>query len=130
MNIVIFPDTNVILRYLLADDEKQYQKIYPIFESLKIGAQKAILLSEVLLEAFYVLTKTYKIPEKEAADALKNLLLYKGVIDKDKEVLLEAFEMFMQTRGLSLLDCFLCIKSKYKNGKILTFDEKLQKKCI
>ncbi|WP_084222147.1 PIN domain-containing protein [Thermodesulfobacterium hydrogeniphilum] len=129
MSTVIFPDTNVILRYLLADNEKQYQEIYPFFEYLKNGTQKAILLSEVLLETFYVLTKTYKIPDKEAADALKNLLLYKGVINKDKEVLLEAFELFIESRGLSLLDCFLCIKAKNKKGKVLTFDEKLHKKC-
>jgi predicted nucleic-acid-binding protein len=48
---VIFPDTNVILRYLLADNKKQYQEICPFFESLKFGEQKVILLSEVLLEA-------------------------------------------------------------------------------
>jgi predicted nucleic-acid-binding protein len=126
---VIFPDTNVSLRYLLADNEKLYQVIYPFFESLKYGRKKAVFLSEVLLETFYVLTKTYNIPEKEAADALKNLLLYKGVINKDKEVLLDAFEMFMQTQGLSLLDCFLCIKARYNKGEILTLDKKLQNKC-
>jgi len=129
MSTVVFPDTNVILRYLLADNENLYQAVYPFFESLKSGRQKAIFLSEVLLETFYVLTKTYKIPDKEAADALKNLLLYKGVINKNKEVLLEAFEMFIQTRGLSLLDCFLCIKAQHSKGEILTFDKKLQKKC-
>jgi predicted nucleic acid-binding protein len=61
---------------------------------------------------------------------LKDLLLYKGVVNKDKELLLEAFELFIVSRGLSLLDCFLCIKAKNKKGKVLTFDEKLKKKCI
>lgn len=130
MNIVTFPDTNVILRYLLADNEKQYQEICPFFESVKNGTQKAILLSEVLLETFYVLTKTYEVPGKEAAQALKDLVLYKGVINKDKEALLEAFELFIKTHGLSLLDCFLCVKAKQRKGKLLTFDEKLQKKCV
>jgi len=127
---VTFPDTNVILRYLLADNENQYQEVYPFFESLKNGKQKAILLSEVLLEAFYVLTKIYGVPAKEAAEGLKDLILYKGVVNKDKELLLEAFELFIESHGLSLLDCFLCIKAKNKKGKVLTFDEKLKKKCI
>ena len=96
MSIVTFPDTNVILRYLLADNENQYQEVYPFFESLKIGKQKAILLSEVLLEAFYVLTKIYGVPDKEAAEGLKDLILYKGVVNKDKELLLEAFELFIE----------------------------------
>ena len=75
MSIVIYPDTNVILHYLLADNEKQYQEIRPFFESLRNGTQKAILLSEVLLETFYVLTKAYKIPDKKAAEVLKELKL-------------------------------------------------------
>ena len=131
MSIVIYPDTNVILRYLLADNEKQYQEIRPFFESLRNGTQKAILLSEVLLETFYVLTKAYKIPDKKAAEVLKELILYRGVINKDKEVLLKAFELFINTSGLSLLDCFLCIKAKHSKGKILTFNKKTAKEvCL
>jgi predicted nucleic-acid-binding protein len=129
MSTVIFPDTNVLLRYLLADNEEQYQKILPFFESLKIGTEKAIILSEVLLETFYVLTKVYDVPQKEAAKALKNLLLYKGVINKDKVLLLKAFNFFLENNGISLLDCLLCIKTKKQKGKLLTFDQKLMKKC-
>jgi predicted nucleic acid-binding protein len=129
MNTVIFPDTNILLRYLLADHEEQYQEILPFFESLKQGHQKAVFLSEVLLEAFYVLTKTYSVPPKEAAEALKDLLLYKGVTNRDKSVLVEAFNFFIESEGLSLLDCLLCIKSKKQKGKLLTFDKRLKKKC-
>jgi len=45
-------------------------------------------------------------------------------------LLLEAFESFIENHGLTLLDCFLCIKVKNKKGKVLTFDEKLKKKCL
>ncbi|MBX6424093.1 PIN domain-containing protein [Thermosulfurimonas sp. F29] len=129
MSTVIFPDTNVLLRYLLADVEEQYQEIRPFFEALKQGRQKAVILSEVFLETFYVLTKTYGIPTGEAAEALKDLLLYKGVLNRDKSLLLEAFNLFLESKGLSLLDCFLCIKARKQKGKILTFDEKLKRKC-
>ena len=129
MSTVIFPDTNVLLRYLLADNEEQYQEILPFFESLKTGTEKAIILPEVLLETFYVLTKVYDVPQKEAAEALRNLLLYKGVINKDKALLLKAFNFFLENSGISLLDCLLCMKSKKQKGKLLTFDQKLAKKC-
>ena len=43
---VVFPDTNVILRYLLADVEEQYQEVLPFFEELKFGGQKAVITSE------------------------------------------------------------------------------------
>jgi len=129
MSTVIFPDTNVLLRYLLADVEEQYQEIRPFFETLKQGRQKAVILSEVLLETFYVLTKTYNVPAREAAEALKDLLLYKGVINRDRKLLLEAFNLFFESRGLSLLDCFMCVKAWKQKGKILTFDQKLKRKC-
>ena len=129
MNTVTFPDTNVLLRYLLADVEEQYQAIRPFFETLKQGQEKAVILPEVFLETFYVLTRTYSIPAKEAAEALKDLLLYKGVVNKDKKLLLEAFNLFLGSKGLSLLDCFLCVKAQKQRGKILTFDEKLRRKC-
>ncbi len=129
MSTVIFPDTNILLRYLLADNEEQYRKILPFFESLKQGRQKAVFLSEVLLEAFYVLTKTYGVPPKEAAEALKDLLLYRGVANKDKSLLLEAFNFFIESEGLSLLDCFLCVKTKKQKGELLTFDKRLKRRC-
>ena len=50
--VVIFPDTNVILRYLLADVEDQYKEILPFFEELKKGSQKAVILPEVLFGNF------------------------------------------------------------------------------
>ena len=130
MNTIIFPDTNVILRYLLADNEEQYSKILPFFKDLKNGKTKAIILSEVILETFYVLTKTYNVPPIEAAQALKHLIAYKGVINRDKKILLKGLEFFIESSGLSLLDSLLCIKSKSKNGgQLLTFDKKLIKKC-
>lgn len=128
-NTVIFPDTNVILRYLLADNEEQYENISPFFKELKSGRKKAIILSEVILETFYVLTKTYNVPPQEAGSVMKDLILYKGVVNKDKSILLESFDLFFKTLGLSLLDCILCLKAKRQNGKLLTFDKKLIQEC-
>ena len=120
------PDTNVILRYLLADNEKQYREISPFFTELRDGRQRAIIPAEVILEAFYVLTKVYEVPPKEAAGALKDLMLYKGVENKDKKLILEALDRFDQNPGLSLLDCLLWVKAEAYGCKLLTFDKKLR----
>ncbi len=129
MNTVTFPDTNVILRYLLADNKEHYEKARLLFEAVREGREKVILLAEVLLETFYVLTKTYSVPPKEAAEVLKKLVLYKGTVNRDKKVLIEAFDLFLESSGLSLLDCFLCVKAKRQKGKLFTFDERLRKIC-
>ena len=120
------PDTNVILRYFLADNQEQYRKISPFFSELRDGRQKAIIPAEVILETFYVLTKVYSVPPKEVATALRELMLYKGVENKDKGLLLEALNRFEQGSGLSLLDCLIWVKSEAYGCKLLTFDEKLK----
>lgn len=120
------PDTNVILRYLLADNEEQYREIFPFFTELRAGRQKAVIPAEVILETFYVLTKVYSVPPKEVAKALKELILYKGVENKDKGLLLEALNRFDQNPMLSLLDCLIWVKSEAYGCRLLTFDRKLK----
>jgi predicted nucleic acid-binding protein len=119
------PDTNVILRYLLADSEEQYQEVLPFFSELRDGRQRAIIPGEVMLETFYVLNKVYSVPPKEAAGALKDLLLYKGV--KNRKLLIESLRRFVETPGISLLDCFLWVKAETCGCQLLTFDNRLRK---
>ena len=56
-------DTNAVLRYLLRDNEKQYIVTNDLFEAIKIGNKKAVLLESVLTECLYVLTKFYTVPK-------------------------------------------------------------------
>ncbi len=65
--------------------------------------------------------------KKEALVSLKKLLLYKGFIGQEKEILLNAIDHVLNTPGVGLLDWVLCLKSKQKNGAILTFDKKIGK---
>ncbi len=129
MSKVVFLDTNVILRYLLKDKPEQFHKIKETFSLLKTGKVSGYILSEVLLEAYYVLVNFYKVPKREALISLKKLLLYKGFIGKEKEILLNAIDYVLNNSGVSLLDWVLCLKSKQKKGIILTFDIKLERDC-
>ncbi len=129
MSNVVFVDSNVILRYLLKDKPKQFDKIEKTFSLLKTGKIRGYILSEVLLEAYYVLVSFYKVPKDEALVSLKKLLLYKGFIGKEKALLLNAIDYVLNDPGVSLLDWVLCLKAKQKNGTILTFDKKLKRNC-
>ena len=129
MSKIVFLDTNVILRYLLNDKPDQFDKIKETFSLLKTGKINGYILSEVLLEAYYVLVSFYKMPKKEALISLKKLLLYKGFIGKEKEILLNAIDHVLNNTSVGLLDWVLCLKSKRKNGTILTFDKKLERDC-
>lgn len=122
----ILPDTNTILRYLLRDNEEHYEKANNIFEDVRVGTQKAIILEGVLLETLYVLIKFYKVPKKEAVEKLGNILNYKGITNNDKEELLTGLNIFSE-KNIDFVDCILYAKARSYGYKIFSFDKDLQK---
>ena len=119
------PDTNTILRYLLGDDPRLYEKAAKIFERVRTGEEKAVILESVLVECIYVLTKFYKVPKKEASAKLEELLHYKGVANDDRDELIEALTIFAEKSSLDIVDCILCAKARKSKMSLFTFDEAL-----
>jgi predicted nucleic-acid-binding protein len=120
------PDTNAILRYLLKDNPVQFQQAAEYFESVRSGKEKALLLESVLVECVYVLTKFYKVPKGEATGSLAALLRYKGFVNSDKDILLEALTLFMEEK-VDLVDCVLIATARRNNISMFSFDRKLNK---
>ena len=119
------PDTDTILRYLLGDEPRLYEKAARFFEKVRVGEEKAVILESVLVECIYVLTKYYKVPKKEASAKLKELLHYRGFINDDRDELIEALTVFAEKSSLDIVDCILCAKARKSNAHIFTFDEAL-----
>ncbi|MHB8791505.1 MAG: PIN domain-containing protein [Desulfobulbaceae bacterium] len=120
------PDTNAILRYLLKDNPVQFKQASEYFESVRSGKEKALLLESVLVECVYVLTKFYKVPKEEATGSLAALLRYKGFVNSDKDIFLEALALFTQ-ENVDLVDCVLIATAGRNNIPMFTFDKKLNK---
>ena len=118
-------DANVILRYLLRDDEPLFQEASEILEKVRTGQEKMIILESVLTECAYVLLKVYDVDKSTIAEKLTGLLYYKGVTNLDKQDLIDAMNLFDQTR-LSFVDCLLCAKSRNHAMPIVTFDKELK----
>ncbi len=119
------PDTNTILRYLLGDEPRLYEKAAKIFEKVRTGEEKIVIPESVLVECIYVLTKFYKVPKKEASSKLQELLHYRGVANDDRDELIEALTTFSGKSSLDIVDCILCAKVKKPNMSLFTFDEAL-----
>lgn len=119
-------DANVILRYLLRDDEPLFQKAAEVFEKVRTGEEKVVILESVLTECVYVLLRIYRVNRSAIAEKLGGLLYYKGVVNIDKQDLIDSIHLFGQT-GLSFVDCLLCAKSKNNAMPMVTFDEELKK---
>ena len=113
-------DANVILRFLLADNEEMF-KI-----SKEIMNKNIYISNEVLAEVIYVLEKFYKFKRGIIFDKLYKLIGLKNIFNYDKQFLLKALEIY-GTSNLDFVDCLLCAFSEIDD--IVTFDKKLLK-CI
>ena len=118
------PDTNVVIRYLVNDDPALYKKAKAFFDEVKSGREKTVILESVIAESVYVLTKIYKVPRDRTADSLINVLHYKGIVNNDRDELINSLLIFANT-VMDIVDCILCTKSTCDSSRLFSFDEEL-----
>ncbi len=118
-------DANVVLRYLLQDDDALFRKASVLLEKVKEGEEAVIIPESVLAECVYVLLKVFKVDRRRISEKLRGLLAYKGVVNPDKKDLFDAIILFGQTQ-LSIVDCIACSKSVNNAMSLVTFDEDLK----
>ncbi len=118
------PDTNVILRYLLHDDEPLYIRAREFFDRVREGSVRAIILESVIAECVYVLMKIYGAPRQKVAESLTDILRYKGIVNDDLEHLVSALALFSK-RKIDIVDCILYAKATRPNTTLFSFDHAL-----
>lgn len=119
-------DANVILRYLLRDDEILFKKASSLLEKVKVGEESIVIPECVLAECVYVLLKIYKVERRIISEKLQGLFSYKGVVNPDKKVMVDSIALFGQTQ-LSIVDCIICARVMESRMELFTFDEELKK---
>ncbi len=118
-------DANVILRYLLQDDDALFKKASALLERVKLGEEVVIIPESVFAECVYVLLKVYKIDRQIISEQLGGLFAYKGIANSDKKDLTDSILLFGQTQ-LSIVDCIACSKSINNGMSLFTFDDELR----
>lgn len=115
-------DTNVLVRLLTRDDEKQAASADAFIEG---GAWVSHL---VLLEAGWVLTSVYDVTSKQLSAAIEMLLQHESLVIQDAEVVSAALRMFKQQPSLGFSDCLVLeVARKAGHVPLGTFDKQLGK---
>lgn len=122
-------DTNIIVRYLLADNKELFEKARYFFDLLKMSKAKAYLEQTVLTETVFVLSKVYNIPKQDITNTLSNLLSLKGILNDEKEILIESLKLY-STTNLHIVDCIIAAKCIVKQIKPMTLDKELNKTIL
>jgi len=126
MSVLQVVDTNVLLRYLLADHAEHYQRARSFMEEVKQGIQRVYLAESVLTECVFVLQKFYKVPRERISYELMELLNYQGIEVDNLSVCRLALKLFGK-RNVDIVDAVVFAHAKIKGCQWLSFDDDLRK---
>lgn len=115
-------DTNVVVRIVTRDDEKQAKVADAFIEG---GAWVSHV---VLAETMWVLGDVYDLDHSEIATAIDMLLEHRSLIIEDPEVVEMALEHYRRKPSLGFSDCLILeIARKTEHLPLGTFDRNLSK---
>ena len=121
-------DTNILIRYLAADYPEYHQTSKEILEKISRAETQAIIMSEVIMEVLFVMTKQYEMGLGEVEGYLQQLLRLDGIVNQDKYILIEALDT-MQKQKIDYVDALICAKSKLEGYGKISFDNDILNKC-
>ena len=112
-------DTNMVLRYLLNDNEKMADEAEKI---IREGSVQVTI--EVLAEVVYVLKGVYSMEREKIKSSLLEFL--SEVQITEPEVMKIGLETYAE-QNMDFVDCILYAYNKVKGYEIRTFDKKLKR---
>jgi predicted nucleic-acid-binding protein len=120
-------DTNVLIRFLTADENPKYKTLYSFFQSLEQGQMRVELKLIVLFQVIFVLKSFYRVPKEQIVDGLKNILKFRGIHIKEKKVVLRTLELWLNN-NVEIVDCYLiaCLEGDTQN-LLYSYDREFDK---
>lgn len=120
--MVYLLDINIIIRFLIGDNEQFLKQSTEYFKEIEQGTRKVEVLEGVIMEAFFVLTKFYKLPKSDVINDLKMILSLQGVVNIDKVILTETLSS-VENKNIDFIDALICTKTKLQGYGKLSFDK-------
>ena len=121
----IFIDTNIWLRFLVADDKEQFEFCKRLLEEVEKGKLRSYTSTIVILEIVYTLTSFYKVSRKQVIADIKDLLATRNLTLIEKTNFRKALKIFSSC-SVKLADAI--IASQLPDGVILcTCDQEFKK---
>ncbi len=116
-------DTNVLVRFLVRDDEKQAAVANELLSSLTVE-EPGFVCREVVVELVWVLERAYGFAREQIADVLEHLVSTEVlVVETAEDVALTAFRYRSGNVGISDL-MILAAAERAHTLPVYTFDQK------
>ena len=120
-------DTNIIIRFLINDDEMQAKKVLDLFKNAEKKEEKLFVPLLVIIESIWVMDSVYAIPRIKIIEALKKLFMLPFLIFEQPVVLHQLLQI-SENDNFDLPDLLIGLSAQ-ANGceSVLTFDKKAAK---
>ena len=120
-------DTNVLVRFLVRDDETQFEKARKLIKR-EVAAGRCVFVNQlVLLETEWVLRSRYSLPKNVIIDAVSGLLDATDVRFEDEPTIEEALFVWKDT-STDFADCLIGAKNRRLGCRAtVTFDANASK---
>jgi len=120
-------DTNVLVRFLVKDDERQAKAVYRIFKQAESKVEVFFVPTLVVLETVWVLDSVYEITRQEILDAIDELLLM-PILEFDAQTVIRSFISSARENKADLSDLLIAHYAKYSGcDSVITFDKRAAK---
>ena len=119
-------DTNLIVRYLVQDNERQAKTAGKLFDACDRGDVVIVTLPAVLAECVFVLESFYEHPRGDIASALGRLISSPGVEIGAAATHLDALDRYRKTT-VHFVDCLIAATAATENIPVASFDRDFRK---
>jgi len=117
-------DTNVIVRFLVRDDEKQAQSVYSRFKKAEMAGEQLCISLTVILETIWVLESAYGLSRDDILGSFETMRQMPLFEFKNGNVLDNLINEGRKTR-LDLSDLLIAFSAQAAGcDSVLTFDKK------
>jgi predicted nucleic-acid-binding protein len=119
-------DTNLIIRHLVQDNEKQASVAGKLFDACDRGQVEIVVLTAVLAECVFVLDSFYEHERADIASALSRLISSPGVEIVDAGIHLDALDRYGKTK-VHFVDCLIAATATAEHTPVASFDQDFRK---
>ena len=120
-------DANVILRYLIQDDNKLAAKAVAIMEAVDDGTISVVCDPVTLAEVVWVLTSHYGLSAKRVAEGLGPILKADHFLMENKSRYVRAIDLFADSVPHFGDACACAAALEKSDGSLLSFDRRLSR---
>ena len=127
MNSIIL-DTNIILRFITADDKVKQEKVALLFEKIKEGRATAFIHDVIFSEIVFVLVskKLYSLPKRKIQALLLPIVNLTHIKFNNKKSVKRALDLFVKY-NLDFEDALIAAYAEKSKSEIFSFDKDFKK---